>query len=166
MKNIEFWAALIGAILLALYVALGVSGDAQAKVTTAIEYTGLIIIFLFGFIVLVAMATGKIDVSGLLEEKNDGIAKASMSRFQLLIFTFLIAMSFFLIVVNNTDKFPDIPGNVLMLLGISASTYGLSKGIQASSDAHKADDVKTDTGDATTTTTTTNTNTTTTNTPE
>lgn len=152
MKYIEFIAALVGAIALALYVALGVAGDAQTKVTTAIEYTGLIVIFLFAFIILLAMATGRIDVGGLLEEKvdcpksddekGDGarMAKASMSRFQLLIFTFVIAISLFLIVVNSTDKFPDIPTNVLLLLGISASTYGVSKGIQASSSSKSGND--------------------------
>jgi hypothetical protein len=55
-----------------------------------------------------------------------------MSRFQLLVFTFVIALSFFLTVVCEC-KLPDVPANVLALLGISASTYGVSKGIQASS---------------------------------
>lgn len=65
--------------------------------------------------------------------RTGGGSKASMSRFQLLVFTFVIAISLFLIVVNSKDKFPDIPTNVLLLLGISATTYGVSKGIQASS---------------------------------
>ena len=74
------------------------------------------------------MMTGAIDVNLLLSESGGG---ASMSRFQLLIFTFVIALSFFLLVINSA-KFPDIPGGVLTLLGISATTYGVSKGIQAS----------------------------------
>jgi hypothetical protein len=53
-----------------------------------------------------------------------------MSRFQLLIFTFVIALSLFL-VVTTKGEFPPIPTEVLMLLGISATTYGVSKGIQA-----------------------------------
>jgi hypothetical protein len=57
-----------------------------------------------------------------------------MSRFQLLVFTFVIALSLFLMVVaQNGTKFPEIPANVLTLLGISASTYAVSKGIQAGS---------------------------------
>ena len=57
---------------------------------------------------------------------------ASMSRFQLLIFTLVIALSLFLVVVSNM-KFPDtIPPEILTLLGISASTYAVSKGIQSS----------------------------------
>jgi hypothetical protein len=85
--------------------------------------------------VLAAIASGKIDISHLLEEKSpDGATgAASMSRFQLLIFTFVIALSLFLIVVN-TGGFPDkIPPEVLTLLGISATTYAVSKGIQAGS---------------------------------
>lgn len=131
MKTIEFWASLVGAIILAFIIAIWVPGDAQEKVTKSIEYAGLIIVFLFGFMVLAGIASGKIDISKLLTEAGGG---ASMSRFQLLVFTFVIALSLLLIVVNNKSSFPDIPANVLALLGISATTYGVSKGIQASSD--------------------------------
>jgi len=48
-----------------------------------------------------------------------------------MIFTFVIALSFFLIVICEC-KFPEVPTEVLALLGISATTYGVSKGIQAS----------------------------------
>jgi hypothetical protein len=153
MKRIDFWVGLVGAIALALYVALGVSGDAHTKITTAVEYMGLIVLFLFGFLVLIAIATGRIDISGLLEEKGDGGAgKASMSRFQLLVFTFVIAICLFLIVVNSEEHFPDIPINVLLLLGISATTYGVSKGIQASA---KSDGATHSTTSSTTTESTT-----------
>src|SRR5260370_17721328 len=79
---------------------------------------------------LVEIIRGNIDLSGLLSE--DGTT-ASMSLFQLLSFTFVIALSLFLMVAENGTKFPDIPANVLTLLGISASTYAVSKGIQAGS---------------------------------
>jgi hypothetical protein len=78
--------------------------------------------------VIAAIASGKIDISMLLSEAD---GKASMSRFQLLIFTFVIGVSFFLVVLCEC-KIPDVPSQVLTLLGISASTYGVSKGIQAS----------------------------------
>jgi len=93
---------------------------------------------LFGFMILIAIASGKIDISRLLDEKStDGTAGgASMSRFQLLIFTFVIALSLFLIVVH-TGAFPvKIPPEVLTLLGISATTYAVSKGIQAGSQSN------------------------------
>lgn len=99
------------------------------SVQTVGGYAVLVLVFLFGLLVLVAMATGKIDISTLLGEDQGG---ASMSRFQLLVFTFVIAFSLF-ILVSQGNKFPEIPSGVLTLLGISASTYGVSKGIQASS---------------------------------
>jgi len=93
----------------------------------AVGITLLAIIFAFGVAILVGLLKGKIDLSLLLEESGGG---ASMSRFQLLVFTLVIGLSFFFIVAG-TGKFPDpIPKEVLMLLGISATTYGVSKGIQ------------------------------------
>lgn len=137
MKNKEFWASLLGAIGMAFVIAIWVPGPPDKKVVHAIEYGGLVITFLFGFMILAAIASGKIDISRILEEKvsgGEGTGAASMSRFQLLIFTFIIALSLFLIVVN-TGRFPDkIPPEVLTLLGISATTYAVSKGIQAGSE--------------------------------
>ena len=74
--------------------------------------------------------TGKIDLSSLLAESN---GQASMSRFQLLVFTLVIAISLF-ILVERGQVFPDIPNGVLTLLGISASTYAVGKGISYSRD--------------------------------
>jgi hypothetical protein len=129
VKQIEFVISVVLTVGTALVIAIWVPGDATAKLKLAFEYGMLVLLFLFGFFVLAAIASGKIDVSTLLTEDGGG---ASMSRFQLLIFTFVIALSFFLIVVCNC-AFPDVPTNVLALLGISATTYGVSKGIQASS---------------------------------
>lgn len=71
-----------------------------------------------------------IDLRKLLSEAN---GDASMSRLQLLIFTFTVAFSFFVIVAgSNPPKFPDVPNGVLALLGISAGSYVVSKGIQMS----------------------------------
>ncbi len=139
MKNIEFWASLVGAVIVAFIIAIFVPGEPREKVVYAIEYGGLVITFLFGFMILAGIASGKIDISRILEEKGaTGAAAgaASMSRFQLLIFTFVIALSLFLIVVN-TGAFPvKIPPEVLTLLGISATTYAVSKGIQAGSQSN------------------------------
>lgn len=101
------------------------------KLKIATGFTLLALIFLFGFAVLVYIANGSIDLSDLLSETGDSKG-ASMSRFQLLIFTLVIALSLFLVVVSNMS-FPDkIPPEILTLLGISASTYAVSKGIQVS----------------------------------
>lgn len=128
MKRIEFIIAVVVAVGTAFVIALWVPGDPTAKLKLAFQYGMLILLLLFGFMILAAIASGKIDITMLLTEDGGG---ASMSRFQLLIFTFVIALSFFLVVVSDS-KLPDVPANVLALLGISASTYGVSKGIQAS----------------------------------
>lgn len=74
----------------------------------------------------------KIDLSALVSETN---GDASLSRFQLLIFTFVVAISLFYLVEKRTDgTFPDIPNGVLTLIGISASTYAVGKGISYSRD--------------------------------
>jgi hypothetical protein len=57
---------------------------------------------------------------------------------------FTIAFSLFFLIVNHPDKFPDIPNSVLLLLGISASTYGVSKGLQIASDKTGAANVAVD----------------------
>ena len=84
-----------------------------------------------GLTIIVWIWIGKIDLSAVLNEPS---GEASMSRFQLLIFTFVIAISFFEVVEmrTNSDILPDIPNGVLTLLGISASTYAVSKGISYS----------------------------------
>jgi hypothetical protein len=62
-----------------------------------------------------------------------------MSRLQLLIFTFVIGLSIIMMVVSATPpRFPAIPNEVLILLGISASTYAVSKGIQKSAETDQA----------------------------
>lgn len=93
----------------------------------ALGFLGLI-----GVAILYLVFTGKIDLSGLISEPT---GDASMSRFQLLIFTFVIAACLFLIVASKgPPDFPkDIPQGILVLLGISSSSYLVSKGIQASS---------------------------------
>src|SRR5579863_9104920 len=116
-------------VVSAFVIAVKIQGDAMLKLKLAVSYGLLVLIFLFGFVILAAIASGLIDISQILEDDAGG---ASTSRFQLLIFTFVIGLSFVLIVACDC-KFPDVPTNVLALLGISASTYGVSKGIQASS---------------------------------
>jgi hypothetical protein len=74
------------------------------------------------------MLRGTISLKGLLDEETGG---ASVSRFQLLLFSLIVAVGLFLYIVANL-ALPDIPASVLTLLGISASTYAASKGIQFS----------------------------------
>ncbi len=97
------------------------------------EVCGLILCLFVGALgltIIIWIWTGKIDLAGLLNEAN---GQASMSRFQLLIFTFVIAISVFELVERlSPPGFPEIPNGVLTLLGISASTYAIGKGISYS----------------------------------
>ena len=84
------------------------------------------LVTLFGLAILWLIAREKIDLTNLVSE-SDGTA--SMSRFQFLIFTFVIALAIIFLTAEAT-KFPEIPGEILALLGISGGSYVVSKGIQ------------------------------------
>jgi hypothetical protein len=66
------------------------------------------LIGLLGVAVLWRIVDGTIDLTALISEAN---GDASMSRFQFLVFTFVIALSLFLVIVStNPPNFPAIPG--------------------------------------------------------
>lgn len=100
--------------------------------TYASGWVALGFLALLGIAVLFYIFTERIDLSQLISEPS---GDASMSRFQLLVFTFVIAASLFLITASpHPPAFPkEIPNGILVLLGISASSYLVSKGIQFSS---------------------------------
>lgn len=83
-----------------------------------------------GLVLVVMSAVGKIDLSTLLKEDSGDGPRASLAKLQLLIFTFVVALSLFAITIAK-GAFPEIPPNVLVLLGISASTTLISGGIAA-----------------------------------
>ncbi len=99
----------------------------------AVFFGGVVIILLY------LMIRGKIDLTQLISEPlkpgdpPDAKGDASMSRFQLLVFTFVIAMSLFLIVVAD-KAVPDVPTSIVGLLGVSGGSYVISKGIQVNRD--------------------------------
>lgn len=101
---------------------------------------GWIVVIFIGLssaLILWNMATGKINLEKLISEAD---GTASMSRFQLLVFTLVIAMSLFLVIVGNTPlAFPDIPPELLALLGISGGSYVISKGIQKANSGGTSD---------------------------
>src|ERR1700730_12471842 len=101
-------ASLVAAFMIAVYV----PGEPQQKLTMTIGYGLLALTFLFGMSILVEIIRGNIDLSAILCEEGKG---ASMSRFQLLIFTFVIALSLFMLTVQNGKEFPKIPADVLTL---------------------------------------------------
>jgi hypothetical protein len=97
-------------------------------VAKACEILACLFLSALGVIVLVKMFTDKIDLEWLISEDN---GHASIAKFQLLIFSFVIAISLVRL-VEATDKFPEVSSGILTLLGISASTYAVGKGIQKS----------------------------------
>jgi hypothetical protein len=92
------------------------------------------IILLFAFVVLWKIFKNQINLGGLLAEPAKPTdppgapQKASLSRFQFLIFTFVVA-GLFLLLSIEAGSFVEIPNNVLALLGISGGTYVISKTI-------------------------------------
>ena len=87
---------------------------------------------LLGVVILWKIIDGTIDLRYLI---SDELGYASLSRFQFLIFTFVIAMSlFFVIASTDPPAYPKIPPEILGLLGISGGSFVLSKGIQTSRD--------------------------------
>lgn len=100
----------------------------------------VIAIILLGFaaIVLWKIFRNEISLVGLVAEppqpdspkdaSGNVKTKASLSRFQFLIFTFVIA-GLYLLLSIEAGTFVDIPNNVLALLGISGGSYLISKGV-------------------------------------
>jgi uncharacterized membrane protein len=89
----------------------------------------LAIIFLY------RVATNEISLKYLI---SDDRGYASLSRFQFLIFTFVIGMTLFYLIVLS-GSYPPIPNQILALLGISGGSYVVSKGIQTSRDVGVAE---------------------------
>ncbi len=102
--------------------------------TLVVGYLATTLIGAFGFIILWRMFKGRIDLSLLISE-SDGAA--SLSRFQFLVFTFVISLSLLLVILGGKDgpNFPEtIPVGIYALLGISAASYVMSKSIQSGAD--------------------------------
>ena len=77
-------------------------------------------------------------LDGLLSEPPgpNGEIKASLARFQFLIFTFVIA-GLYLLLCIEAGTFIEIPGNVLALLGISGGTFVASKTVTSADQKSK-----------------------------
>ncbi|MDE0852996.1 MAG: hypothetical protein OSA97_01055 [Nevskia sp.] len=97
----------------------------------AVGFTLCAFLGFLGFLIIWKIASGDIDLSKLISDPN---GDASISRLQLLIFTFVVAFSLFWVTLS-TKQFPAVPGTILSLLGISATSYLVSKGIQFSNEA-------------------------------
>ena len=114
----------------------------QTAPAIAMQWVVVAFIALVGLIVLYKMFVGRIDLSSVLNEMTPAAAagaaaqqpKASLSRLQLLLFTFVIA-GLYLTLCLEAGQLLEIPNQVLGLLGISGGSYVVSKGIQANSNS-------------------------------
>ncbi len=118
----------------------------------AAGYVVCLLVAAIGLVVVWKIASNQINLNTLLTEKDgSGSQSASMARFQLLIFVFVIGISFFLVVISDiritqarTDgkipSLPEVPQGVTVLLGISASGYAVGKAIQHAAGTGNGDD--------------------------
>ncbi len=104
----------------------------------AIGWILIIIIAAFAAKILIKVWRDEINLEYLISDAN---GDASLSRFQFLVFTFVVAMSlFYLIVIKSPPDYPAIPNQILALLGISGGSYVVSKGIQTGGAANTSGD--------------------------
>jgi len=103
-----------------------------ATIGLVIGWILTIFIGVLAAMILIKIFKGDIDLNYIISDENGW---ASLSRFQFLIFTFVVAMSlFYLILAKAPPEYPAIPKEILALLGISGGSYIVSKGIQSSRD--------------------------------
>lgn len=96
--------------------------------TIVVGWVITVFIGLLDLIILWLIIVVKIDLQKLISEPS---GDASLSRFQFLVFKFVIAMSLLLLTIKSDPSvFPKIPTEILVLLGISGSSYMISKAIQ------------------------------------
>jgi hypothetical protein len=94
--------------------------------STILQWIVVGFLALVGIVIVYKMLRGNIDLDALINEPD---GKASLSRFQLLLFTFAI-VGIYVALCFQEGEFIEIPNGVLGLLGISGGSYVLSKGIQ------------------------------------
>lgn len=122
--------------LLWLQIKFGDPGSSSADLKTIFATLLAVLLGMFGAVVLAKIIFGQIDLAKLLSEAN---GDASMSRFQFMIFTYVIAGSYLLMQLGNGDQaMPDVPQSVLGLLGISVGGYASAKVIQKSAETSQA----------------------------
>jgi hypothetical protein len=99
----------------------------------ALQWVIVIFIGLVGCVIVLKMLTDKIPLNSLVSEPD---GKASLSRFQLLMFTFVIS-SIYVVICLQQGELQEISNGVLGLFGISGGSYIVSKGIQMQADKNK-----------------------------
>ncbi len=110
----------------------------QTAPALVMEWVVIVFIAALALVVLYKIYAGTIDLSSVLNEMSDPPvaggaqppSKASLSRLQMLLFTFVIA-GLYLTLCLEAGQMVEIPNQVLGLMGISGGSYVVSKGIQA-----------------------------------
>jgi hypothetical protein len=99
-----------------------------------------VLIAAFALAIIYKMLRGDINLMYLIAGAD---GDASLARFQFLVFTFVIALGLFLIILSaNPPTFPGtVPGGILALLGISGGSYVTSKAVDASANKPPAPQV-------------------------
>src|SRR5688500_412530 len=92
---------------------------------TVLIYVVAAFLALLQVLLIWKMANNTINLKFLI---SDDSGDASLSRFQLLLFTFVIAAGMLYLTVEGKD-FPKINEGVLILLGISSASYALGKSL-------------------------------------
>jgi hypothetical protein len=137
MRNTAF---VLGFLI--LVIAVGAYAMSRGVRAADIALLGFIafsaVIVAFAAAVLWEIIRGNIDLYGIISEPQDvarinGKPKASLSRFQFLVFTFVVA-GLFLMLSIEAGGFVNIPENVLVLIGLSGGGFIVSKGV-----GHKKD---------------------------
>lgn len=117
--------------------AISVAGAVQAGTG---EVAGAALMMEWSLAIFLALLEGtilfliwgrSINLKSLISEQD---GQASFSRFQFLIFTFIIASAYIVLAFHHMSL-PKIDPSVLGLIGISSGSYLASKGIEASSAA-------------------------------
>lgn len=127
-------------IFLILAAVIGIAGYALSRGVNAqhIAILGYVafstVIIAFAAAVLFAIVNGSVSLYGIISEPDttstlcNGKPKASLSRFQFLVFTFVVA-GLFLMLSIKAEEFVDIPNSVLMLIGLSGGGFIISKAV-------------------------------------
>jgi len=86
-----------------------------------------VVLFITGIeaLILFQIATNKIDLHLLIADDS---GDASLSRFQFLLFTFIIGAGLLHLTLKGSE-FPTVDEGILMLLGISGASYAIGKSL-------------------------------------
>jgi len=138
---------------------LGIPSTTWTQLTFKVACAAVGLIAVFGLVIAVRLLLpvffpdnpAGISLACILsEEKGEPgtCGNATVSRFQFLLFTFVIAAGFILILVHNLSSgtqnpakpgwpWPEMPGSILALLGISGGSALIANGVATSLKAEK-----------------------------